>query len=94
MTFNQGYGTASALQLRFNKVSELIHNSTHHRNLERACVTVHFQEILDQVACGSSTLCSACATQQSCRSACRTTPSQAQQHEHVQGSLYQQQGQH
>lgn len=37
------------LQLRFNKVSELIHNSTHHRALERACVTVHFQEIIDKV---------------------------------------------
>ena len=36
-------------QLRFNKVSELIHNSTNHRNLERACVTVHFQEIIDKV---------------------------------------------
>lgn len=39
------------LQLRFNKVAELIHNSTYHRNLERACVTVHFQEIIDKV-CG------------------------------------------
>jgi structural maintenance of chromosome 4 len=38
-----------AKQLRFNKVSELIHNSTHHRGLERACVTVHFQEIVDRV---------------------------------------------
>jgi hypothetical protein len=36
-------------QLRFNKVSELIHNSTNHRNLERACVTVHFHEIIDRV---------------------------------------------
>jgi structural maintenance of chromosome 4 len=36
-----------AKQLRFNKVSELIHNSASHRNLERACVTVHFQEIFD-----------------------------------------------
>ncbi|WIA08081.1 hypothetical protein OEZ85_007544 [Tetradesmus obliquus] len=36
-----------AKQLRFNKVAELIHNSTNHRNLERACVTVHFQEIID-----------------------------------------------
>ena len=41
-----------AKQLRFNKVSELIHNSTHHRNLERACVTVHFQEIVDRVRRG------------------------------------------
>jgi hypothetical protein len=38
------------LQLRFNKVAELIHNSTNHRNLERACVTVHFQEIIDLVS--------------------------------------------
>ncbi|GBF90732.1 structural maintenance protein of chromosomes [Raphidocelis subcapitata] len=37
-----------AKQLRFNKVSELIHNSTNHRALERACVTVHFQEIIDR----------------------------------------------
>eukprot|EP00878_Enallax_costatus_P022268 GHUV01023613.1.p1 GENE.GHUV01023613.1~~GHUV01023613.1.p1 ORF type:complete len:481 (+),score=194.82 GHUV01023613.1:286-1728(+) len=37
-----------AKQLRFNKVAELIHNSTNHRNLERACVTVHFQEIIDK----------------------------------------------
>jgi structural maintenance of chromosome 4 len=39
-------------QLRFNKVSELIHNSTNHRALERACVTVHFQEIIDRVGRG------------------------------------------
>lgn len=38
-----------AKQLRFNKVSELIHNSQNHSNLEYARVTVHFQEILDQV---------------------------------------------
>ncbi|GIL65143.1 hypothetical protein Vafri_18951 [Volvox africanus] len=37
-----------AKQLRFNKVSELIHNSQNYRNLEYARVTVHFQEILDQ----------------------------------------------
>jgi hypothetical protein len=37
-------------QLRFNKVAELIHNSTNHRNLERACVTVFFQEIVDKVS--------------------------------------------
>ncbi|KAL4452508.1 hypothetical protein ABPG75_008170 [Micractinium tetrahymenae] len=36
-----------AKQLRLNKVSELIHNSTHHRNLESARVSVHFQEIVD-----------------------------------------------
>lgn len=37
-----------AKQLRFNKVSELIHNSQNHRNLESARVTVYFQEIIDQ----------------------------------------------
>ena len=37
------------LQLRLNKVSELIHNSTHHQNLEMAKVSVHFQEIVDTV---------------------------------------------
>ncbi|EFN54921.1 hypothetical protein CHLNCDRAFT_134635 [Chlorella variabilis] len=36
-----------AKQLRLNKVSELIHNSTYHRNLEQARVSVHFQEIVD-----------------------------------------------
>ncbi len=40
---------ASLPQLRFNKVSELIHNSQNHRNLESARVTVYFQEIIDQV---------------------------------------------
>lgn len=38
-----------AKQLRLNKVSELIHNSTHHRNLEMAKVSVFFQEIIDLV---------------------------------------------
>jgi hypothetical protein len=37
------------LQLRFNKVSELIHNSTNFRNLDQARVTVFFQEIIDKV---------------------------------------------
>ena len=37
------------IQLRFNKISELIHNSTNHRNCEAARVTVHFQEIIDKV---------------------------------------------
>eukprot|EP00884_Botryococcus_braunii_P019465 jgi/Botrbrau1/6201/Bobra.0344s0041.1 len=36
-----------AKQLRLNKVSELIHNSTHHRNLESGRVSVYFQEIID-----------------------------------------------
>lgn len=40
---------SSLSQLRFNKVSELIHNSQNHRNLESARVTVYFQEIIDQV---------------------------------------------
>lgn len=41
-----------AKQLRLNKVSELIHNSTYHRNLEMARVSVHFQEIVDIVSSG------------------------------------------
>eukprot|EP00897_Mesotaenium_endlicherianum_P001579 jgi/Mesen1/1449/ME000132S00395 len=36
-----------AKQLRLNKVSELIHNSTHHQNLPMAQVTVYFEEIID-----------------------------------------------
>ncbi|XP_074317799.1 structural maintenance of chromosomes protein 4 [Silene latifolia] len=36
-----------AKQMRLNKVSELIHNSTNHQNLESASVSVHFQEIVD-----------------------------------------------
>ncbi|KAJ6834241.1 structural maintenance of chromosomes protein 4 [Iris pallida] len=36
-----------AKQMRLNKVSELIHNSTNHQNLESAGVSVHFQEIID-----------------------------------------------
>ncbi|CAI7858354.1 unnamed protein product [Closterium sp. NIES-53] len=36
-----------AKQLRLNKVSELIHNSTDHQNLESARVSVHFKEIID-----------------------------------------------
>lgn len=39
-----------ALQLRLNKVSELIHNSTNHKNLAMARVCVHFQEIVDTVS--------------------------------------------
>lgn len=41
---------ACTLQLRFNKVSELIHNSTNFRNLDRATVTVYFQEIIDKAS--------------------------------------------
>jgi hypothetical protein len=37
------------LQLRLNKVSELIHNSSNYQNLEFARVTVNFQEIIDHV---------------------------------------------
>lgn len=37
------------VQLRLNKVSELIHNSTNHRNLESGRVSVYFQEIIDTV---------------------------------------------
>ncbi|KAG1676970.1 hypothetical protein FOA52_014846 [Chlamydomonas sp. UWO 241] len=37
-----------AKQLRFNKISELIHNSANHRNCESARVTVHFHEIIDR----------------------------------------------
>lgn len=39
-----------AKQLRLSKVSELIHNSTNHRNLEQARVSVYFQEIIDLVS--------------------------------------------
>ena len=37
------------LQMRLNKVSELIHNSTNHQNVDSAAVSVHFQEIIDLV---------------------------------------------
>lgn len=37
------------MQMRLNKVSELIHNSTNHQNLDSAGVSVHFQEINDLV---------------------------------------------
>ncbi|KAK9991259.1 hypothetical protein SO802_026244 [Lithocarpus litseifolius] len=36
-----------AKQMRLNKVSELIHNSTNFQNLDSAGVSVHFQEIVD-----------------------------------------------
>jgi hypothetical protein len=39
-----------SLQLRLNKVSELIHNSTHHQNLPYAEVSVYFQMIIDVVS--------------------------------------------
>lgn len=37
------------MQLRLNKVSELIHNSSNYQNLEFARVTVNFHEIVDHV---------------------------------------------
>jgi structural maintenance of chromosome 4 len=37
------------LQLRLNKVSELIHNSTNHRTLQQARVSVFFEEIVETV---------------------------------------------
>ncbi|KAM0933788.1 putative structural maintenance of chromosomes protein [Dioscorea sansibarensis] len=37
-----------AKQMRLNKVSELIHNSSNHQNLESAGVSVYFQEIIDK----------------------------------------------
>ncbi|XP_056161593.1 structural maintenance of chromosomes protein 4-like [Syzygium oleosum] len=36
-----------AKQMRLNKVSELIHNSANHQNLDSAGVSIHFQEIVD-----------------------------------------------
>lgn len=36
-----------ANKMRLNKVSELIHNSSNHQNLDSAGVSVHFQEIID-----------------------------------------------
>jgi len=49
----------SGLQLRLNKVSELIHNSTNHKNLAMARVCVHFQEILDTVSLTECLCCDA-----------------------------------
>lgn len=43
------FGNEMLLQMRLNKVSELIHNSTNHQNLDCASVTVYFQEIIDLV---------------------------------------------
>lgn len=42
-------GIVRHLQLRLNKVSELIHNSTYHQNLPMAKVSVHFVDIIDKV---------------------------------------------
>ena len=44
---------ASPLQLRLSKVSELIHNSTNHKDLDSASVMVHFVRIIDLVRHGS-----------------------------------------
>lgn len=69
-----------AKQLRLNKVSELIHNSAAHRNLELARVSVHFQEIVDLVGAGRGggggwdrVLCwvSTVRCDEGCRPACR-----------------------
>ncbi|WZZ01622.1 hypothetical protein YC2023_073950 [Brassica napus] len=38
-----------AKQMRLNKVSELIHNSTNHQNLDSAGVSVQFEEIIDKL---------------------------------------------
>lgn len=35
--------------MRLNKLYELIHNSSYHQNIRKACVEVHFCEIIDQV---------------------------------------------
>ena len=43
-------------QLRLNKVSELIHNSTLHQDVPMARVSVHFMEIIDKVRQGSHVL--------------------------------------
>jgi structural maintenance of chromosome 4 len=40
---------ALLLQLRLSKVSELIHNSTNHKDLDSASVMVHFVRIIDLV---------------------------------------------
>lgn len=40
--------TAAARSSLARQVSELIHNSTNHRNLESAKVSVYFQEIIDK----------------------------------------------
>ena len=50
------------LQLRLNKVAELIHNSTHHKNLTMARVIVHFQEIIDTVSHKQRRLKTCCCT--------------------------------
>lgn len=44
MLFVFGFKTS---KLRLNKVSELIHNSTHHQNLDKVSVMVHFARIRD-----------------------------------------------
>lgn len=36
-----------ATQVRLKKISELIHNSEHHLNIQKAKVTVRFVEIVD-----------------------------------------------
>ncbi|MEW5307233.1 MAG: hypothetical protein WDW36_009641 [Sanguina aurantia] len=58
-----------ANQMRFKKVSELIHKSSNHTNLQYAKVSVHFQEIIDkegedfEVVAGSELVVARVATQ-------------------------------
>lgn len=68
----------SGLQLRLNKVSELIHNSTNHKNLAMARVCVHFQEILDTVSLTQCLCCEAplLASMQTLQQACMRRPEQ------------------
>ena len=47
----------SGLQLRLSKVSELIHNSSNHRNLESAKVSVQFTEVIDLVSTNAPLPC-------------------------------------
>lgn len=71
-----------AKQLRLNKVSELIHNSTHHRNLDMARVSVHFQEIVDLVGAGGAmprpgVACGCCKWPGACQAQCGLPPAAA-----------------
>ncbi|KAL5999449.1 Structural maintenance of chromosomes protein 4 [Asimina triloba] len=50
MLFVFGKRAKQNYYMRLNKVSELIHNSTHHQNLDSAGVSVHFQEIIDMIS--------------------------------------------
>lgn len=61
---------ALCAQLRLSKVSELIHKSANHQNLDSARVSVYFQEIIDMVQPGAAR---ACPRSQSCMG-CRKKP--------------------